>query len=81
MTPNQFSKLFHFFKQMVCGPVSDVFTYQPSAHLIENCGGVELELHPQGLMWGDEIAALAIMAERMACSLELRFYDGSIIIR
>lgn len=81
MTKEEFMKLFGLFSYVVADGQDDVLSYSPSAHLIDNCGGYELELHPRLFMWGNEVSCLAMIADRMCCSMECRFYNGSIIIR
>lgn len=81
MTKAEFMKMFRLFVDVVTDDRKDLFCYAPSAHFIEVCGGYELELHPSRIMWSDEISSLCIMAERLCCSVECRFFDGSIIIR
>lgn len=74
-------KMFQIFKSVVPSDSEDLLSYAPSAHLIDYCGGYELELHPSRLVWAREIICLCSMAERLCLSVECRFYDGSIIIR
>lgn len=81
MTKNEFKKMFGLFAYVVARGHEDVLSYAPSAHLIDNCGGYELELHPSQLMWDREITCLCSMADMMTHSVECRFYDGTIIIR
>lgn len=81
MTKNEFKKLFGLFSYVVADGFDDVLSYSPSAHLIPHCGGYELELHPRLIMWGNEVSCLAMIVERMCCSMECRFSEGIIIIR
>ena len=81
MTKEDFMKLFGLFSYVVADGHDDVLSFSPSAHLIHHCGGYELELHPRSIMWGDEISCLAMIVERMCCSMECRFSEGLIIIR
>lgn len=81
MTKNEFMKMFGLFSYVVANGHDDVLSYSPSAHLIDHCGGFELELHPNSIMWGGEVSCLALIVERMCCSMECRFPEGLIIIR
>ena len=81
MSKKEFMKMFGLFSYVVADGHDDVLSYTPSAHLIDHCGGYELELHPDSIMWGDEISCLAMMADRLCCSMECRFPEGKIIIR
>lgn len=81
MTKKEFMKMFRLFADVITRDKEDLISYAPSAHLIENCGGYELELHPSQLMWDREIECLCSMADMLTHSVECRFYDGSIIIR
>lgn len=81
MSKKEFMKVFGLFSYVVADGHDDVLAYTPSAHLIDHCGGYELELHPRSIMWGGEISCLALMVDRMCCSMECRFPEGIIIIR
>lgn len=81
MTKVEFMKMFQLFKSVIPCDSEDLLSYAPSAHLIDHCGGYELELRPSRLMWDREISCLCSMAERLSHSVECRFYNGSIIIR
>ena len=81
MTKAEFMKMFQVFKSVIARDSEDLFSYAPSAHLIDNCGGYELELHPSRIMWDSEVSCLSLMANKLTHSVECRFYNGSIIIR
>lgn len=81
MTKKEFEKMFRLFRDVVVCDKEDLVSYTPSAHLIENCGGYELELHPSRIMWDREIQCLCAMADRLCNSVECRFWQGVIIIR
>lgn len=81
MTKESFEKMFWLFVDVIAHDGADVFNYAPSACLINNCGGFELELRPSRLMWDREIICLCAMADKLTLSVEIRFYDGSITIR
>ncbi len=81
MTKKEFCKMFHLFSGVVVRDKEDLFSYEPSAHLIENCGGYELVLHPSCILWDREIICLCSMADMMCRSVECRFWEGKIIIR
>ena len=81
MTKTEFMKMFHIFKCVVCRDSEDFFSYSPSAHLIDHCGGYELELHPSRIMWEKDLVCLCGLADKMCFAMECKFYNGSIIIR
>lgn len=81
MTKEKFERMFWLFVDVIAYDGDDVNSYAPSAHLIDNCGGYELELHPTRIMWEREMICLCSMADRLCLAVENRFYNGSIIIR
>ena len=81
MTKYEFNKMFCYTRLLVVRNESEFIDMQPSAHLIDHCGGYELELHPHYLLWGNEMALLSLIVDRLCLSLECHFSDGSIIIR
>lgn len=81
MVREEFERIFWLFVDVIASDGDDVVSYAPSAHLIDHCGGYELELRPSRLMWDREIICLSAIADKLCLSLECRFYDGSIIIR
>lgn len=81
MTKDEFKTMFRLFADVITDDKDDLFSYAPSAHFIDNCGGYELELHPSKIMWDKEISCLSLMADNLCCSVECRFFNGSIIIR
>ena len=81
MTREEFERMFSLFVDVIADDCDDVFRFTPSAHLINHCGGYELELHPSTIMWEGEMICLCSIADNLAMSVECRFYNGSIIIR
>lgn len=81
MTKKELWKMFHLFAGVVVRDKDDLFSYAPSVHLIDHCGGYELELHPTFIMFERDIMSLCAMADKLCHTVECRFYDGSIIIR
>lgn len=81
MTRKKVCEMFDLFSRVVVRDKEDLFYYEPSVRIIDNCGGYELELHPALLMWGHKIVCLCAMADSLCLSVECRFYNGSIIIR
>ena len=81
MTKAEFIKMFWLFERVISSDSEDLLSYAPSAHLIDHCGGYELELHPSRLLWDRELTCLCSLADKLCHSVECRFYDGSIIIR
>lgn len=81
MTKDGFMMMFRLFADVITRDENDLFSYAPSAHLIDHCGGFELELHPSLIMWDREISCLCTMADKLCHSVECRFHEGLIIIR
>lgn len=81
MTREDFERMFSLFVDVIADDVDDLYSYAPSAHLINHCGGYELELQPSKIMWEIEMICLCSIADRLCCSVECRFYNGTIIIR
>lgn len=81
MTKEAFQKMFLLFVNVVVRDNDDLISYAPSAHLIDHCGGYELELHPSFIMWDNEITCLCSMAVKLCHSVECNFWNGSIFIR
>lgn len=81
MVREDFERMFWLFVDVIARDGDDVVSYAPSAHLIDHCGGYELELHPSSIMWDNELICLCSMADKLCHSVECRFYNGSIIIR
>lgn len=81
MTKKEFSEFYAIFIKYVKQEVGGEYCMNASAHLIDHCGGYELELNPQCLMWGEEIAFITAIADRMALSFEIHFPEGRLTIR
>lgn len=81
MTKEMFSKFYSLFTSLIKQEVCGEFVMNASAHLINHCGGYELELHPNCLMWGDEFVLLQGICTRLGLAFEVHIYNGSLIIR
>ena len=81
MTKEVFVKFYKVFAQLIDQRVNDTYCMQASAHLIDHCGGYELELHPKCLLWGRELALINALCDKFALSFECRMYDGRLTIR
>lgn len=81
MTKQELNKVFYYVRLLVARNDEVFISMNPSAHLIGHCGGYELELHPQYLMWEWEVALLSLIVERLCFSAEFHFASGMIIIR
>ena len=81
MTKDQFTMMFRLFADVITRDKNELFTYEPSAHFIDHCGGYELELHPSLIMCDREISCLCLMADKLCHSVECRFHEGIIVIR
>ena len=81
MTKKEFQKFYLLFTKLVKQEVNNEYCMGASAHMIDYCGGYELELHPECLMWGYEFVLLEGLCHRFALSLEVHFWSGALIIR
>jgi len=81
MTKNVFIQFYDVFTSLVRQNVLDDYVWNASAHLIDHCGGYELELHPDCLMFGEEIVLINSLCNRFLLAFEIRFYNGVLIIR
>lgn len=81
MTKKDLNKVFSYVRLLVVRDEKQFVSMNPSAHLIDHCGGYELELHPKYLMWEKEVSLIALIAERLCCTAEFHFHRGMIIIR
>lgn len=81
MTKAEFQKFYLLFTKLVKQEVNNEYVMNASAHLVDYCGGYELELHPNCLMWGDEMALINSLCRRFALAFEIHLYDGALIIR
>ena len=81
MTKTEFQKFYHLFTVLVKQTVNEEYVMNASAHLIDYCGGYELELHPECLMWGDEMSLINSLCRRFALSFEIHLSEGALIIR
>lgn len=80
MTKELFSKIYDLFTSLIKQEVNGQYVMNASARLIDHCGGYVLELHPQCLLWGDELVLLVALCSRFAVNCEVRMYDGMILI-
>lgn len=81
MTKEVFEKFYSLFTTLVKQEVNDEYIMNANCHLIDHCGGYELELHPQALMWGNEFALIEALCGRFYLSFEIRLYSGVLTIR
>ena len=81
MTKNVFIQFYDVFTSLVKQFVLDNYVMNASAHLIGNCGGYELELHPDCLMFGEEVVLINSLCNRFLLTCEIYMYSGKIIIR
>lgn len=76
-----FQKVWNQVKPVATKKVNGGWQMQPSCELIQHCGGYQLILKPECLMWANEVMLLSSVASMCACSIEFRFDDGLIVIR
>ena len=80
MTKQEFQKFYLLFTKLVKQEVNDEYCMNASAHLVDYCGGYELELHPDCLMWGREFVLIESLCNLFALSFEVRMSKGVLII-
>ena len=76
MTKNEFIKVYKLFAMLVKQEVNGEYCMGASCGLIDHCGGYTLEIRPDCLMWGREIAILHCICERYCLSLQVKFDEG-----
>lgn len=81
MTKKEFQKFYLLFTKLVKQEVCNEYCMNASAHLVDHCGGYELELHPDCLMWGSELALIESLAARFCHTFVCDFRKGQLIIR
>lgn len=81
MTKEVFQKFYNLFTALVKQEVNGQYCLNASAHLIDHCGGYELELHPDCLMWGAEFSLINALCDKFGLAFEVRLYDGRLTIR
>lgn len=81
MTKKEFQKFYLLFTKLVKQEVNNEYAMNASAHLIDYCGGYELELHPNCLMWGAEFVMIQALCDKFALAFEVHLRSGALIIR
>lgn len=81
MTKEVFQKFYNMFTKLVKQEVNNEYVMNASAHIIDYCGGYELVIRPDCLMWGDEFVMIQALCNRFALSFEIRIYCGELIVR
>lgn len=81
MNRQEFETLWSELTPVLSLTVNDSVQLLASAHFIDHCGGLEMWLKPQCLMWGRELAFIDSVANIHCLSVEFDFLDCLIIIR
>lgn len=81
MTKKEFQKFYLLFTKLVKQEVCDEYCMNASAHLVDHCGGYELELRPDRLMWGEELVLLQALANSYCHTFVCDFRKGLLTIR
>lgn len=76
-----FQKVWNQVKPVATKKVNGKWQMQASCELISHCGGFQLVLKPDCLMWADELMLLSSVASMFGCSIEFHFNVGLIVIR
>ena len=80
MSKEMFVQYYDLFTSIIKQEVNDTYCMGASCGLIDYCGGYSLELRPDCLLWGSELAFMYSLAERLTLSMEVMLYDGLIRI-
>ena len=81
MNRQEFDTLWSELAPVLSLTVNDGLQLLASAHFIEHCGGLEMWLEPQCLMWGRELAFIDSVAGFHSLSVEFHFSKCLIVIR
>lgn len=81
MTKNDFIEFYDIFIKVVKQEVGGEYCMNASAGLVDYCGGYTLELRPDCLMWGSEIAMINSLCDRFGVAFEIHLNRGLLIIR
>lgn len=81
MNRQEFQTLWSELTPVLSLTVNDGVQLLASAHFIEHCGGLEMWLVPQCLMWGRELAFIDSVANIHCLSVEFDFLRCVIKIR
>ena len=81
MTKQKFSKFYRLFTILVKQEVNNEYVMCASCHFIDHCGGYELQLRPECLMWGSEFALMQALCDRLSLSFEVHMSQGLLTIR
>lgn len=80
MTKEMFVRYYDLFTSIIKQEVNETYCWNASCSFIAYCGGYSLELRPDCLLWGSELAFMQSLAERLCLSMEVALYDGLIKI-
>ena len=80
MTKDLFVQFFDVFTSFIKQEVNGDFCMNASCAFVDFCGGYCLELHPDCLMWGSEFSFMNALAERLCLQMQVRMYDGVILV-
>lgn len=80
MTKEEVIKIWPFIEPVVSKLVNGQLTVDCDCEFIDHCGGFQLNLRPQSIMWEWEMIALFSAANLFFCSVECSFKYSSIRI-
>ena len=80
MTRKDLVKFHRLFNELVQKEVNGKPSYKFDWHPVDYCGGVEVILTSDFLIWDKEISTLDSICRCMALSLQIELYNGRILI-
>lgn len=80
MTKSEFITLWARIKPIITKPVNGHPAIDCDCEFIDHCGGYQLNVRPQCILWPYELIFLLSAVESLHCCAACRFYDGSIYI-
>lgn len=80
MTRKDLVKFHRLFNELVQKEVNGQPSFKFDWHSVDYCGGVEVILTSDCLIWDREISALDAICRSMALSLQIELYNSRILI-
>lgn len=80
MTRKKLVKFHRLFNELVQHEVDGHLAYGFKSHSVDYCGGVEVILRSDYVIWDREISTLDSICRSMALSMQIELYNGRILI-
>lgn len=80
MKKSQFTTLWARIEPVVTKPVNGEIAIECDCEFVDYCGGYQLNIRPNCLMWPNELIYLFSACELLCCCTACDFSDGSISI-